>query len=387
MVYIVFAVAMSLLLYHYILYPILIWILARTENTISVTTNGPVPISCSVLIAAHNEDLVIEKKIKSIFRHLPKNMELEVYIGTDACTDNTESIVERMILEYAEIRHISFAQRQGKANIINTLATLAQGQVLIITDANIIFGKNVIEELLKPFQDTSVGLVDTRLVKTGMNPYGISVQESVFTKYENVIKQNEGRWKGMLMGPSGACYAVLKTHYIPVPAKFMVDDFFIGIQVLLQGKKAVSAPMALVYEDSTHRPEIEFRRKVRIATGNMQNLFYFARSLKRMSSALLFTFVSHKVLRWIGPIFILTLIITSIISVCNGQLAILPILVLVSVVLPFFDYLLRLIGIHIIFLRSISHFYAMNLALMLGIIKYIKGVQNNVWQPTKRNLS
>jgi len=35
-------------------------------------------------------------------------------------------------------------------------------------------------------------------------------------------------------------------------------------------------------------------------------------------------------------------------------------------------------------LRFVTHFYTMNLALLIGLVKHIKGVKTNVWEPTKR---
>jgi len=46
--------------------------------------------------------------------------------------------------------------------------------------------------------------------------------------------------------------------------------------------------------------------------------------------------------------------------------------------------LLKKIRIHNIILRFITHFYTMNLALLIGMFKAIKGVKSNVWKPTQR---
>jgi len=51
---------------------------------------------------------------------------------------------------------------------------------------------------------------------------------------------------------------------------------------------------------------------------------------------------------------------------------------------PIADEILKKMNIHISLLRFISHFYLMNLALLIGFIKYAKGVESNVWKPTQR---
>ena len=51
---------------------------------------------------------------------------------------------------------------------------------------------------------------------------------------------------------------------------------------------------------------------------------------------------------------------------------------------PFIDRIARSLGAHIRLLRFAGYFYSMNAALVMGFVKYVKGVRTNVWKPTKR---
>jgi hypothetical protein len=105
-----------------------------------------------------------------------------------------------------------------------------------------------------------------------------------------------------------------------------------------------------------------------------------------LTTGLAFSFISHKILRWLAPVFIITALLVNLFLLpvhdiykltLAGQLALL--------VIPFVDYLLKKINLHISLFRFVSHFYVMNLALLIGLVNYMTGVKTNIWKPTERN--
>jgi hypothetical protein len=132
----------------------------------------------------------------------------------------------------------------------------------------------------------------------------------------------------------------------------------------------------------------EYRRKSRISAGNFQNLFTFPHLWWPPFNPLRFAFFSHKVLRWIGPFLIIIMVLSALTLSLYGNLlykALLILLITVLIVAPIADYLLKKTGLNIMPLRSSRYFVMMNLALLEGFFKFIKGVRSNVWEPTKRN--
>jgi len=164
-----------------------------------------------------------------------------------------------------------------------------------------------------------------------------------------------------------------------------VDDFYVNMSVLKQGFKCISNINAPVYEDVSNDLKEEFRRKKRISAGNFQNLRKFRSLLWSGRPGVAFCFLSHKVIRWIVPLLVLISLGTSIYLGITSILYFIFALVQGLVIsLPLIDYILRKIGIHVLPLRFISHFVLMNLALLAGLIRFLGGIKNNVWQPTKR---
>ena len=311
---------------------------------------------------------------------------LEILVGSDASTDATNTILQQLEKVHPMLHVRLFEHRTGKPGVINHLAESARGEILVITDANVMVDTNTLSEMVQCFKPDRVGLVDTRMINTLSKKDGISQQEKFYISREVRIKQQESLLWGSMMGPFGGCYAVRKSLYKPVPGNFLVDDFYINMSVLKQGYHCISNVEARVYEDVSNNLSEEFRRKKRISAGNYQNLAEFGSLLWSRQAGVAFSFFSHKVIRWIVPFLVMiTLAISIYFSAGSRLYLLLALLQLAVIAIPLIDYLLRKIKIHNIPLRFISHFVLMNLALLAGFFKYLGGIKNNVWQPTKRN--
>ncbi len=183
------------------------------------------------------------------------------------------------------------------------------------------------------------------------------------------------------MGAEGGCYAIRKENFSPVPKNFYMDDFYITLNVIEQGKEIVFDKEAICNEDVPTESQEEFKRKVRISIGNFQNLNRYNALLWKFNG-IGFAFWSHKVLRWLTPFLLMVCFFTSFSLMFHDKwFVVLFSLQLFGFFTPVIDWLLN---INFSLLRFVSHFYLMNLALLKGFITYVKGVDSNVWQPTKR---
>ncbi len=375
------------ILHSYVLFPIILYVLAqyKKQNTIIYDAADTLPF-VSIVIAAYNEEQVIEEKIKSIFNTSYPHHLFDVHIGSDNSSDATNSIIQTYCAQYSNLHLHAFTTRQGKAQIINTLTEQAKGSIIVLTDANVYFEYTTLYELVKHYKNEDIALVGGLIINTNVKKTGISYQEKTYLTFENTIKYREGVIWGTMIGAFGGVYSIRKEYYHPVPKNYFMDDFYITMHVLQDGKKAILEPKAVCFEDISNIIYEEFRRKVRISIGNFQNLQTFKSLAYNIFTGLGFSFVSHKILRWLTPFFLIICFVLS------GVLAIDSILYLyvftiqlLLMFIPLVDFVLQKFSIHIKVIRFITHFYSMNLALFLGFFKYLKGINSNVWQPTKRN--
>lgn len=381
-----FWICLFLLVYTYFIFPFSTIFLARRRslNNKFYNQKDEMP-SVSILIAAYNEQDVIKEKVMSIINSNLPSSKIEIIIGSDCSTDNTNEIISKLANNHSFINVKIFTERSGKSSVVNKLVKQAKNEIIILTDANIIFSKNTIHSLIRHFKDSKIGLVDSNMVNIGIKKSGISLQEKTYISSEVKFKHAESKLWGMLMGPFGGCFAIKKSLFVPIPENFMVDDFFICMNILKNGNLAINDLDAVVYEDVSNQIYEEFRRKRRISMGNFINLFHFKKLLLKPFSRLGFIFLSHKVIRWFGPILLILVLTSNFILISDNIFYKMTFFVqLILFIFPFIDFLLRKIGIHILILRFVTHFYSMNLALFIGMIDYLTVNKKGVWEPTKR---
>ena len=283
-----------------------------------------------------------------------------------------------------QVKFVEFKGRTGKSAIINQLAHLSNSEIFILTDANVMFKKETIFNLIRHFKNKNKGQVCAGIIKVSDINSGIASQEKSYIALENKIKYNESLIWNVVMGAEGACYAIRKENFAEIPPKFYMDDFFITMNVIEQGKEIVFDNEAVCYEDVPTQSSEEFKRKVRISIGNFQNLFRYKKMLLPIWKGTTFAFWSHKVFRWLTPFFLIAALLSSFLLAFSFKYFVpLSALQIIGFLMPVID---KVFKVNFKPLKFISHFYLMNLALLKGFLIFTKGVQSNVWQPTKRNV-
>lgn len=382
---IIFWTCAALIAHTYVIYPLVMVLLFRRPARKISTFGGSDELpAVAVLIAAYNEEKVIRAKIRSVFESAYPRDKLNVYVGSDASSDATEQLVEELRAGHPNLHLLRFRERIGKISIINHLQSLGESEILVLTDANVLFTKETLTELVKYFRDDRTGIVAANIVKHSTRDEGISYQEKKYLSVENRVKAAESNAFGLIMGAEGGCYAIRNSLFSKVPQKFNVDDFYITLQVLLRGKFTLFNPAAVCIEDVASDTSGEYRRKVRISSGNFQNLMFFRRMLLAFWKPAGFAFWSHKVLRWFTPFFLIAA------WICSAALAFgspfffwIFVLQTAGIISPALD---MAFNFRIRLLKFVSHFYMMNLALLDGFFRYVKGIQNSIWQPVNRNV-
>jgi cellulose synthase/poly-beta-1,6-N-acetylglucosamine synthase-like glycosyltransferase len=371
----------------YVLFPLILSVLTgkKKNNTLVFSRSEDLP-HVDILLAVYNEQVVIDKKIQSTFETNYPLDKIHFYIGSDNSTDNTNAIIERYKIQYPQLSLTVFAGRTGKPTIINQLVENSSSPILVLTDANVFFQPETIYELVKHYKNEEIAVVGGNLINNHHSKEGIAVQENEYIKRENLIKYQEGVLWGAMIGAFGGCFSIRREEYQPAPKNHNVDDFFISMSIYKHGKKAINELNAVYYEDITDKIQEEFRRKVRISIGNFQNLASLRSLLWPLTSGLAFSFISHKILRWLAPVFIITALLVNLFLLSVHDLYLVTwIGQLTLLLIPLVDHLFKKVNVHISLFRFISHFYVMNLALLMGLVNYMTGVKTNIWKPTERN--
>src|SRR5690606_34808702 len=110
---------------------------------------------------------------------------LDIVVVSDASTDGTDDIVERMAAQ--GIRLLRMSERSGKTAGLNRAVGQSSSEVVVFSDANAMYEKSAVRMLVRNFADPDVGAV------IGESSYGdiesaADRTESSYWRYETLIK-------------------------------------------------------------------------------------------------------------------------------------------------------------------------------------------------------
>ncbi len=339
----------------------------------------------SLVFAAFDEEACIRAKIENCLALDYPADRLEIVVGCDGCGDRTAELARAAGGGRVTVHELS--PRAGKASVLSRLVPAASGDVIVLTDANVLLERGALRALARRFRDPAVGAVVGRLRL--YNPTRRAFEESAYWKYETAIKYWEGR-HGCVVGANGGLYAIRRLLFAPIPPDTITDDFVIAARIAARGWRVPYEAGAVAHEETTEDAGREFVRRARIGAGNWQALARVPALLDPRTGFLFFAFVSHKLLRWATPFLLAAALLA------NGALAGRPgawgYRALLVAQAAF--YALAVAGWRgdVALARplrraaSVAHYFvAMNAALAVGFWRFVRGTQAAAWRRTDRS--
>ncbi|MEX0729901.1 MAG: glycosyltransferase family 2 protein [Aquisalimonadaceae bacterium] len=369
-----------LFLYVYVGYPLVLalWSRGKGEHPRDPACTPPV----TIIIAAYNEASYIADKVKNALASDYPPDRLQVIVVSDGSDDGTVQLVRE--ITDPRLRFLELPRRRGKANALNAALGHATGRVLIFTDANVFFQFGAVRRLAGHFRDPDCGCVTGRVDLLPMGA-GEPLGEGAYMRFERWLQARESA-VATVVGTDGALFAVRRELVQPLPEGIVLDDFLIAMRVADQGRRTYYDHAATAVERVPASVSQEFRRKVRIAAGGFQVLPLLGFLRRPLDwPALWFCFVSHKLLRWLSPWWMLGLLVSSAALTVQGQMLYMPVL-LVQLLLYGLALTAWLSGSA----RRFGVFYvpyyftAVNLALLFGLQRHFLGGQSVIWQRVNR---
>jgi cellulose synthase/poly-beta-1,6-N-acetylglucosamine synthase-like glycosyltransferase len=267
---------------------------------------GPHRPAVSIVMVVRNEENFLRKKLINLLDlEYPARM-FELVVVSDGSEDATESILREC--GDPRVRIVLKQLAVGKAAGLNDAVEIAEGELLMFTDVRQSIEPCALRMLVENFSDPDVGCVSGELMlgdaETGESAGGLSL----YWRVEKRIREMESA-SGSVVGATGALYAIRRELFVPVPEGTVLDDVYIPMQVVKQGRRVVFEPRARAW-DIDLGTEREFARKARTLNGNYQ-ILQLAPWLLTSENPIRFEFVSHKLLRLTVPFALLVAFVTS----------------------------------------------------------------------------
>ncbi len=263
--------------------------------------------SITMLLTVHNEESVICQRIENMLQcEYPPEL-LSVVIASDGSTDSTNSIIR------------SFADRSvrlhespglGKTATQNTAISTIESDLIVFTDADVMFEPQFLRIIARRFSDPDVGAVDGRLLYSSQPTLDVQTCQGYYWNYELRLRDLESQL-GILAVVAGACFALRRSLFLTMdPA--IGEDCIVPLDVAAQGFKVLHEPAAIAWTRLEDDAAMTMRRRIRMTLRNWQGTWTRRELLNPFRSpGYALALWSHKLLRWLSPVFLATATVSS----------------------------------------------------------------------------
>ena len=324
----VFWLAAALVGYSYLGYPVWLWLRSRwsPRPVRRGFVDGATAPAVTAVMVVRNEEAIIARKLDNLLALDYPPARLDVVVISDGSTDRTPAILgdyardSRLRIEkrtegqagaHPRVRTVIKPASQGKAAGLNDAIKLADGEVLLFTDARQHIESGALRLLIENFADPEVGAASGELMlgdpASGESGRGMGL----YWRIEKKVRELESA-SGSVAGATGALYCARRSllSRSSLPEGTILDDVLLPMQIVRLGSRVVFDSRARAWDSPDLGKGREFSRKVRTLSGNYQ-LLQLAPWLLSSENAIRFEFVSHKLSRLAVPFALLALLIAS----------------------------------------------------------------------------
>lgn len=369
----------ALLLYVYIGYPVFLSGLRSFFKQTHDIDEDFEP-SVTLLIAAYNEGSVLSEKLQnSLDLEYPRD-KLKIVVASDGSTDQTNQIATGFSEQGVHL--LALTPNRGKVTALNEAFKAIDTDIVVLSDANVMYQPSAIRKLVRHFIDPEIGAVSGKVVLIN-DSLSYSAAENRYYSLEHYIQKVEGE-TGSMIGSDGAMYALRTEHYPYPPADTILDDFVISMSVVRQGLRLIHDSEAFGFETNISEIPQEYRRKVRIVAGGIQSLLRGQIYPPKQQRMTWFKLISHKFLRWFsGPALALLVLLLCVYFSLSASFS-LPLIIIGGGVLAIFALEISghlFPGLRSIKVFSLSHYLVvMHAASLVGCWLGLTGRQSVTWK-------
>lgn len=310
----------GLIVFHYIGFGVLVMIIGKLfgkKNHILQIADSDLP-TVSFIVAAYNEERIIEQKIKNdLGLDYPKD-KLEIIVVSDGSTDSTQNIIQNLQKSSRLITALHSPERKGKTAALNRAIALAKNEILVFSDANSFFKSDALKKLVRHFNDPGIGGVCGRKSILFHEGRKASLGDRLYWIYESALKQAES-YLGSIATADGEIFALRKRLFKPVNEKLINDDLVITLNLIQQDYRVIYDQTAITEEEASLSLKDDFNVKSRMVYGGLQIIALYFNVLNPLKSWFGLQFFFHKTLRYLMWILLIGILIANILLIPMGN--------------------------------------------------------------------
>jgi cellulose synthase/poly-beta-1,6-N-acetylglucosamine synthase-like glycosyltransferase len=193
----------------------------------------------------------------------------------------------------------------GKTGTQNAAIRHIDSDLIVFTDADILFESSWLKTVALRFRDPAVGAVDGRAIYRAPATDAVQASQGFYWNYELKLRHLESEL-GILAVVAGACFAMRRSLFVTMdPA--IGEDCIVPLDVVCQQHRVVHERSAVAWFETEEDSSITLRRRIRMTLRNWQGTWTRSQLLNPFRHpGYAFALWSHKLLRWLSPVFLVT---------------------------------------------------------------------------------
>ncbi len=149
----------------------------------------------SIIIPTYNEAEIIKYKLANTSRLLYPQELMEIIVVDSNSSDGTPQIVEGFTKQNPQLKvtFISEQQRKGKSHALNTALSQCTGDIIVISDADCFWPKDILTKALPYLADPTVGAIGGPKILFNKDQTWITRMEQGYLKSANMLRLGESK--------------------------------------------------------------------------------------------------------------------------------------------------------------------------------------------------
>ena len=263
--------------------------------------------SCSILIPAHNEEMVIANTIESMLKIVYPEDKLQIIVINDGSTDATKKIIESYAEKDSRVQLFDIPMGKGgkgKSRTLNIGMSVAKGEIIAVYDADNTPDKDSLRYLVAQLiQHKELGAVLGKFRTVNKDKNWLTRFINIETlSFQSMLQA--GRWQmhniATLPGTNFVMWNWLIKKLNGWDEEALTEDSELSIRIYQEGYKIKFIPYAITYEQEPESWRVWIKQRMRWVRGNNYVISKFAKQLtkfknRRLAFDILYTLALYYV--------------------------------------------------------------------------------------------
>lgn len=219
----------------------------------------------SVLVSVHNEEKVVQNRLRNITEVSYPKEKMEIIIIDDDSSDDTLVRINDFAKSNPQLRLkvIKPQQRMGKARALNRGLKASSSDFVVETDADVVWPPDALGKALSYMVNPAIGAVSGRGISLNPNQSWVTRGEEGYMNFMSTWRLGESKIHSTVRFEG--CFSIFRRSAFERFDESGADDSGTALRIVQNGYRAILVPEAHMQAEIHHKIRDRTRTKVRRA--------------------------------------------------------------------------------------------------------------------------